>query len=88
MKIPGHFSVKLNTGGDLNAEELLQASVELFVWLGHVGADRLNAPAHELLTTRWLELIHQRRALLTNLRLSVPEIEAAAAHAPGIDGIA
>lgn len=72
----------------LNAEQLLRASVELFMWLRHIGAGNLNARAHSVLGARWLELAHHRRAILSTPRLSVPAIESAAAGTPTIAGIA
>src|SRR5690606_32638017 len=73
---------------ELNAEQLLQASVELFMWLRYVGAGALSKRAHAVLAARWLELAQERRVLLSTPRLTVPAIEAAAATAPSIGGIA
>ena len=75
-------------GGFLDAERLLRASVHLFVWLRHAGADRLSADIHAMLARRWLDLASEHRAILSNLRLSVPAIEEAAALPAGIAALA
>lgn len=78
----------LQSEAELNAEKLLRASVELFMWLRHVGSSALNEKAHAVLLGRWLDLARARRVLLSTPKLAVPAIEAAASIAPGIGGIA
>lgn len=78
----------LQSDAELNAEQLLRASVELFMWLRHVGSSALSERAHAVLAARWLDLARERRVLLSTPRLAVPAIEAAAATPPGIGGIA
>jgi tetratricopeptide (TPR) repeat protein len=72
----------------LNAEQLLRSSVELFMWLRCIGASNLSARAHSVLGARWLQLVQHRRAILSIPRVSVPAIESAAAGTPTIAGIA
>lgn len=78
----------LQSDAKQNAEQLLRTSVELFMWLRHVGSSALSEKAHQVLAARWLDLVRERRALLSTPRLAVPAIEAAAATVPGIGGIA
>lgn len=78
----------LQSDAKQNAEQLLRTSVELFMWLRHVGSSMLSERAHAVLAARWLDLAQERRALLSTPRLAVPAIEAAAATVPGIGGIA
>lgn len=75
-------------GGFLNAERLFRVSVHLFIWAKYVGADELSARVHAVLGRRWLVLCSEHRAILSSPRLSVPEIEAAAALEPGIGALA
>jgi len=72
----------------LNAEDLLRKSVDVFTFLKYAGITELNFRVHGILRRRWLDLAEHHRAILTNPRLAVPEIEAAAASVPGIGGIA
>jgi hypothetical protein len=72
----------------LNAEQLLRASVKIFIWLKHVGASELSAVINGFLCKRWLDLCENHRAILSNPRIAVPAIEAAAEHEPGIVGLA
>lgn len=78
----------LRSESELNAEKLLRASVELFIWLRHVGSSALSEKAHAIISTRWLNLARERRALLSNPKLAAPAIEAAASSETGIGGIA
>ena len=85
----GIAALRLVLGGTfLDAERLLRASVHLFIWLRHAGADELSVSVHATLGRRWLELCSAHRAILSNPRLSVPAIEAAAALQPGIGALA
>ncbi|KTR82481.1 hypothetical protein NS277_13440 [Novosphingobium barchaimii] len=78
----------LQSGVEMNAEQLLRASVELFMWLRHVSSSALCEKAHAVLAGSWLEMVRERRVLLSTPRLAVPAIEAAASTTPGIGGIA
>lgn len=72
----------------LNAEQLLRASVQIFIWLKHVGANELSAKAHDIISRRWLDLCKNHRVILSNPRLAVPAIEAAAGLQPNVAAIA
>lgn len=76
-------------GGEfLNAEQLLRATVEIFIWLKPVGAGKLSGRVHAVLSRRWLDLCENHRAILSNPRLSIPAIEAAARNEPSIAAVA
>ncbi len=72
----------------VSAENLLRRSVDIFTCLRSVGLKELDARVYKLIRSRWLHLAEHHRAILSIPRLSVPEIEAAAASTPGLAGIA
>ena len=72
----------------LNAEELLRASVQVFIWLKYIGANELSAKTHGILSRRWLKLCKDQRGILSNPRLAVPTIEAATGLKPSVAAIA
>lgn len=78
----------LRSEAELNAEQLLRASVELFMWLCHVNSSVLSEKAHGILSARWLDLAQERRVLLSTPKVAVPAINAAAKTTPDIGGIA
>jgi len=79
---------RLRADEQVNAEQLLRTSVELFMWLKPIGVAELISLAYPVLAARWLELTQRRRAILSTPRLSVPAIETAAAGTPDIGGMA
>lgn len=72
----------------LNAEELFRDTVQIFIWLKHVGADKLSAKVHAVLSQRWLDLCENHRAILSSPRLAIPAIEAAGGLEPGLAAVA
>ena len=79
---------RLMTNEPANAEQLLQASTACFIWLKFSAVRRLDQGVFAILRERWLDLVRNRRAVLSNPRIAVPEIEAAAELAPSIVAIA
>jgi len=79
---------RLTSDDQLNAESLFDVSVHIFIWIYNIRASALTVPIHRLLSDHWLELAHHRRALLSNPRVAVPAIEAAANMSPSIGAVA
>lgn len=74
--------------GQLNAEQLFSASIDILVWIrssGHWGLGRL---AHELLARRWQDLVRDRPALLSAPRLVIPAIQEAIELPPSLQSLA
>lgn len=78
----------LKQDNQLNAEQLLHVSAQIFIWVKHIAQPQLIRPVHDLLSNHWLELVRDRRALMSTPQLAVPAIEAAAKLTPSLASLA